>query len=148
MTVLVTGAAGFVGAAVTEVLLRRGDSVVGLDNLNDYYDPALKRARLRRLQRLPVSDQGRGFRFRELTLEGGSALEGRAWLGKIDCRVQQDGDLGERMWAAVKQAFADGARRVVVASELVKGVMAQAHLVNVPRPDATLAAIATASAGR
>ena len=45
-TVLVTGAAGFVGAAVTEPLLRRGDHVVGLDNLNAYYDPALKRARL------------------------------------------------------------------------------------------------------
>ena len=48
-TVLVTGAAGFVGAAVTEALLRRGERVVGLDNLNAYYDPALKRARLSRL---------------------------------------------------------------------------------------------------
>ena len=44
-TFLVTGAAGFIGAAI-ERLLQRGDRVVGLDNLNDYYDPSLKQARL------------------------------------------------------------------------------------------------------
>jgi UDP-glucuronate 4-epimerase len=48
-TVLVTGAAGFIGAAVTEALLARGDAVVGVDNLNDYYDVGLKQARLARL---------------------------------------------------------------------------------------------------
>ena len=47
--VLVTGAAGFIGAAVTEALLARGDTVVGVDNLNDYYDVGLKQARLARL---------------------------------------------------------------------------------------------------
>jgi UDP-glucuronate 4-epimerase len=46
MRVLVTGAAGFIGAAVSKALLARGDQVLGIDNLNDYYDPALKRARL------------------------------------------------------------------------------------------------------
>lgn len=46
MRVLVTGAAGFIGAAVTAALTARGDEVLGIDNLNDYYDPALKRARL------------------------------------------------------------------------------------------------------
>ena len=40
--VLVTGAAGFIGAALCERLLQRGDHVIGIDNLNDYYDPALK----------------------------------------------------------------------------------------------------------
>jgi UDP-glucuronate 4-epimerase len=48
-TVLVTGAAGFIGAAVSEALLARGDAVVGVDNLNDYYDVGLKQARLARL---------------------------------------------------------------------------------------------------
>jgi UDP-glucuronate 4-epimerase len=48
-TILVTGAAGFIGAAVAEALLARGDSVIGVDNLNDYYDVALKQARLARL---------------------------------------------------------------------------------------------------
>jgi UDP-glucuronate 4-epimerase len=47
---LVTGAAGFIGMHVSELLLARGDSVVGLDNLNDYYDPQLKMARLERLK--------------------------------------------------------------------------------------------------
>jgi UDP-glucuronate 4-epimerase len=46
-TVLVTGSAGFIGSHVAEALLRRGDAVVGLDNFNDYYDPARKRANVR-----------------------------------------------------------------------------------------------------
>lgn len=48
MTVLVTGAAGFIGSAVSLRLLARGDTVIGIDNHNDYYDPALKEARLAR----------------------------------------------------------------------------------------------------
>jgi UDP-glucuronate 4-epimerase len=43
--IFVTGAAGFIGAALCERLLQRGDRVIGIDNLNDYYDPALKQAR-------------------------------------------------------------------------------------------------------
>ena len=50
MTVFVTGAAGFIGYHMCEALLARGDSVIGIDNLNDYYDVALKKARLARLQ--------------------------------------------------------------------------------------------------
>ncbi|MEW6354595.1 MAG: NAD-dependent epimerase [Pseudomonadota bacterium] len=50
MKVLVTGSAGFIGAALTLRLLERGDEVIGVDNLNDYYDPALKRARLARFK--------------------------------------------------------------------------------------------------
>jgi UDP-glucuronate 4-epimerase len=53
MRVLVTGAAGFIGYHTTNALLDRGDEVVGLDNLNAYYDVSLKRARLERLQRAP-----------------------------------------------------------------------------------------------
>jgi UDP-glucuronate 4-epimerase len=49
MKVLVTGAAGFIGMHVARMLLARGDIVVGIDNLNDYYDPALKHARLAQL---------------------------------------------------------------------------------------------------
>ena len=51
MRILVTGAAGFIGAAVSAALLARGDKVLGIDNLNDYYDPALKHARLAELAR-------------------------------------------------------------------------------------------------
>jgi len=60
--VLVTGAAGFIGSFTTARFLARGDQVVGLDNLNDYYDVALKRARLERLQGQS------GFRFVRLDL--------------------------------------------------------------------------------
>ena len=50
MAVLVTGAAGFIGAATSHALLERGETVVGIDNVNDYYDPRLKEARLARLR--------------------------------------------------------------------------------------------------
>ncbi|MDG4597114.1 MAG: NAD-dependent epimerase [Candidatus Contendobacter sp.] len=50
MKILVTGSAGFIGAALASRLLERGDEVIGYDNLNDYYDVNLKRARLARLQ--------------------------------------------------------------------------------------------------
>ena len=47
--ILVTGAAGFIGYHVTQALLAEGERVLGVDNLNSYYDPALKQARLDRL---------------------------------------------------------------------------------------------------
>ncbi len=50
MTILVTGAAGFIGAFVARALLERGERVIGLDNLDSYYDPALKRHRLEMLE--------------------------------------------------------------------------------------------------
>ena len=53
MKILVTGSAGFIGSTLTLRLLERGDQVVGFDNLNDYYDVNLKRARLARLQVYP-----------------------------------------------------------------------------------------------
>jgi UDP-glucuronate 4-epimerase len=63
MSVLVTGVAGFIGFHVAAQLIERGVPVVGIDNLNDYYDPALKQARLDRLS-------GRnGFSFRRLNVQ-------------------------------------------------------------------------------
>ena len=59
MKILVTGAAGFIGATLALRLLERGDRVFGLDNLNDYYDVGLKQARLARLNALP------GFEFEQ-----------------------------------------------------------------------------------
>ncbi|MFO0963578.1 MAG: NAD-dependent epimerase [Phycisphaerales bacterium] len=70
MTTLVTGAAGFIGSAVAQRLLEQGERVVGLDNLNDYYDPALKRARLARLEGRP------GFEFVRMDLADRAAIAG------------------------------------------------------------------------
>lgn len=58
MKVLVTGAAGFIGFNVAKKLLERGDDVVGFDNVNDYYDPALKEARLEVLKKTAEHVQG------------------------------------------------------------------------------------------
>ncbi len=69
MKVLVTGAAGFIGSFVAAKLLERGDEVVGLDNLNDYYDVNLKRARLEKLR---AHDQ---FSFEKLDLADRSGME-------------------------------------------------------------------------
>jgi len=69
MKVLVTGAAGFIGSALSRRLLDRGDEVFGFDDLNPYYDPALKKARLSRLTGHP------GFRFEQAALEDRAAVE-------------------------------------------------------------------------
>jgi len=69
MTVLVTGAAGFIGFHVASRLLDRGESVIGLDNLNDYYSVELKRARLAELQR-----RDNAFRFVQVDFADHGAL--------------------------------------------------------------------------
>jgi UDP-glucuronate 4-epimerase len=68
MKVLVTGASGFIGSFVATRFLARGEEVVGLDNLNDYYDVNLKRARLARLESNP------GFRFAKLDLADATGM--------------------------------------------------------------------------
>ena len=77
--VLVTGAAGFIGAAVCERLLGRGERVIGLDNLNPYYDPALKRARLERLASAARAPQAarapESWRFAAIDITDAAALD-------------------------------------------------------------------------
>jgi UDP-glucuronate 4-epimerase len=73
--VLVTGAAGFIGAAVCGQLLARGEQLVGVDNLNAYYDPALKRARLQRLEaQVGASGSQNAWRFHQLDIADGAAM--------------------------------------------------------------------------
>ena len=71
MKVLVTGAAGFIGSTLSHKLLERGDTVVGLDNLNDYYDVSLKEDRLARLR---PHDR---FSFARIDLEDNDGWTGR-----------------------------------------------------------------------
>ena len=66
--VLVTGAAGFIGHAVSQRLIERGEIVIGIDNLNDYYDPELKQARLANLQGLEQ------FRFEAMDVSDEEAV--------------------------------------------------------------------------
>ena len=68
MKVLITGAAGFIGMHVAQRLLARGDEVVGIDNLNDYYDVGLKEARLKQLADHP------GFRFIKLDIADSTGM--------------------------------------------------------------------------
>lgn len=69
MTILVTGAAGFIGFHAARALLARGDTVIGIDNLNDYYDVALKEARLAELR------PNKNFRFVKADLKDRDAIE-------------------------------------------------------------------------
>ena len=69
MKILITGAAGFIGNELALPLLERGDRVIGIDNLNDYYDVSLKQARLQRLQDQP------GFSFRQLDITDRAGLQ-------------------------------------------------------------------------
>jgi UDP-glucuronate 4-epimerase len=68
MKILVTGAAGFIGMHVAQKLLQRGDAVIGIDNLSDYYDVALKEARVARLQKFPK------FRFEKVDVSKSNEL--------------------------------------------------------------------------
>ena len=69
VTVIVTGAAGFIGYHVTQALLSRGEAVVGIDNLNSYYDPALKHARLAQIA------PGAAFTFVQADISDRPAIE-------------------------------------------------------------------------
>ncbi len=89
MRVLVTGAAGFIGAAVSAALLDRGDEVVGIDNVNDYYPVALKRARLARL--VPRG----GFSFHEIDIADYDALT-RAAFGRFEAIIHLAAQAGVR----------------------------------------------------
>jgi len=92
MQVLVTGAAGFIGAATARVLLERGDEVVGIDNLNDYYDPALKRARLERL----ASRFDNRFHFEPVDFADADALNDLAGRSEFDRIVHLGAQAGVR----------------------------------------------------
>jgi len=92
MAVLVTGAAGFIGAATARALLERGNEVVGIDNLNDYYDPSLKKARLDSLARRFYNR----FRFERVDFADARQLQQLADSMEIDSIVHLGAQAGVR----------------------------------------------------
>ena len=92
MAILVTGAAGFIGSMTARALLERGDDVVGIDNLNDYYDPALKQARVSSLAR----QYGNRFRFERVDFADAQALEAVADTMDVDAIIHLGAQAGVR----------------------------------------------------
>jgi UDP-glucuronate 4-epimerase len=90
MKILVTGAAGFIGAALSLHLLERGDDVVGMDNLNDYYDIDLKKARLVRLT------PHKNFTFLECDIANNEAIAPLFAKEKFQCVVHLAAQAGVR----------------------------------------------------
>ena len=101
MHILVTGAAGFIGYHLSERFLARGDSVTGLDNLNDYYSVALKHARLERLQ------QRSHFRFLQADLADRDALAALFATQEFDAVVNLAAQAGVRYSLENPRAYID-----------------------------------------
>ncbi len=101
MAVLVTGAAGFIGAATSRALLERGEEVVGLDNLNDYYDPKLKQARLRSLR----EQFGNRFHFEQVDFAEAEALRRATEMREITGIVHLGAQAGVRYSLENPQAY-------------------------------------------
>ena len=101
MKVLVTGAAGFIGSTTARRLLARGDEVVGLDNLNDYYDVNLKKARLAILQKEP------NFRFEFLDLADREGMAKLFATSRFDRVVHLAAQAGVRYSIQNPHAYVD-----------------------------------------
>jgi UDP-glucuronate 4-epimerase len=92
MTIIVTGAAGFIGFHVAQRLLARGERVIGLDNVNAYYSVRLKRDRLAKL----AADHGDAFRFLEVDFADKAALDGALAREEFDRIVHLGAQAGVR----------------------------------------------------
>lgn len=101
MKYLVTGAAGFIGFHTTRKLIARGDTVVGLDNLNDYYQVSLKHDRLAQLKTLP------GFAFEQIELADRTAMKGLFERHQFDVVIHLAAQAGVRYSLTNPQAYID-----------------------------------------
>jgi UDP-glucuronate 4-epimerase len=111
--ILVTGAAGFIGSQLSKRLLAREDEVIGLDNLNDYYDVNLKKARLSELE-----DQS-NFQFVQLNLEDRAAIADLFKNNKIDKVVNLAAQAGVRYSIENPHAYIDS--NIVGFTNLLEG---------------------------
>ncbi|WP_334031622.1 NAD-dependent epimerase [Alteromonas sp. P256] len=104
MKILVTGAAGFIGAAVSQYLINRGDHVVGIDNINDYYDVNLKHARLAHIK---ASDSASHFTFIEMGVEERDKMAALFEEHKFDRVVHLAAQAGVRYSLENPNAYVD-----------------------------------------
>jgi UDP-glucuronate 4-epimerase len=104
--VLITGAAGFIGFHLSQRLMREGLSVVGIDNLNDYYDPALKQMRLAAL-RETQEEASAEFEFLEMDLADRDAIAGLFAANKFDVVINLAAQAGVRYSLENPHAYAD-----------------------------------------
>jgi len=104
MQILVTGAAGFIGADLSQRLLSQGHSVVGLDNFNDYYDVTLKRARVEQINRHINSSQ---FAMHELSIEDRNAISDIFDAYRFDVVVNLAAQAGVRYSIENPQSYID-----------------------------------------
>ena len=101
MKVLVTGVAGFIGMHTAQRLLARGDEVVGIDNLNDYYDVRLKQDRLRQLEGKP------GFKFIKMDMADRGAMDELFRAGRFDGAINLAAQPGVRYSLTNPHAYVD-----------------------------------------
>ena len=104
--VLITGAAGFIGFHLSQRLMREGFNVVGIDNLNDYYDPALKQMRLDAL-RETREETNADFEFLEMDLADRDAIADLFATGKFDVVINLAAQAGVRYSLENPHAYAD-----------------------------------------
>lgn len=104
--VLITGAAGFIGFHLSQRLMRNGFNVVGIDNLNDYYDPALKQMRLAALHETREETNAE-FQFLELDLANREAIAGLFAAEKFDLVINLAAQAGVRYSLENPHAYAD-----------------------------------------
>lgn len=104
MKILVTGAAGFIGAAVSQYLINRGDHVVGIDNINDYYDVNLKHARLDEIKSSTAADL---FSFIEMGVEERDKMAALFEEHKFDRVVHLAAQAGVRYSLENPNAYVD-----------------------------------------
>lgn len=107
MKVLVTGVAGFIGSHVALRLLARGDEVVGLDNLNDYYEVSLKEARLARVEAAARSEGSGSFNFVRLDVADRAGVERLFTAEKFDRVVHLAAQAGVRYSIENPHAYID-----------------------------------------